>query len=287
MIAAFERRFADLLGTRLAAPLAGAVDVAPGDNGSALVVGVAAAEPDNDALWRSRPERVPGTPDPRRVVALRCDVTVTARAADRDDRVAALDQALHLLDAPEFQIGAAFAAAAGEDPGFLIRRLLLARMEGAVALHLSASGLFWPPGMVGEAGEAIRAVLLRAPLLPLALRPERPVIVAGGPPVALTIALAEAGGGRIEADGIAPAGSALPVLARVVDAGGRPGAGTLSGGSAGPAGSRLLPVTDGAVELTYTPPAEPALDLLVVTLEAAGGFGVELGRFALAGRAAP
>jgi len=284
MIADFEARFADLLGSRLGAPLAGAVDVAPGDGGSALTVGVAAAEPDNEALWRTRPERVPGDTDPRRVVALRCDVTIAARADDRDDRVAALDQALHLVDAPEFQTGAAFAPAAGEDPGFLIRHLHVARLEGATSLLLSANGLFWPPGTAGESGEAIRAILLRAPLLPLTLSPQRPAITAGGAPVDLSIQLASAGGGRIEAEGITPS-AGIRLLARLLDAGGRPGAGTLSGGAEGPAGSRLLTVTDGAVQVRYNPPATPALDLLVVSLEADGAAGIELARFGLAARA--
>lgn len=281
MIAAFETRLADLLGQRLPAPLAGAVDVAPGRPAARLLVSVTAATPIAEELWHARPERVPGDEAPRRVVNLRCDVLIEAKANARPDRVAALDAALYLLDGPDFQSATALAAPEGEDPGFVIRRLLVSRLEGATSALLTADGLFWPAGIAGQAGAEIRELLLRAPLLPLSLIPAKPVLVAGGAPVDLEIAAANAGGGRIVRDGATPAGP-LMLRVRLVDAGGRPGAGELSGGVAVPGGARRIPLAGGKAAVRYTPPAAPSLDLLVVALDREDGQGVELARFALA-----
>ena len=57
-------------------------------------------------------------------------------------------------------------------------------------------------------------------------------------------------------------------------------------------GGRRLALANGLATLTYTPPAGPALDLLVVALEGDGGAGdgrpgIELARFALATRPGP
>jgi hypothetical protein len=83
----------------------------------------------------------------------------------------------------------------------------------------------------------------------------------------------------------APGGPALPALpfgalaVRLVGPGGKPGAGTLSGGTPGVGGAMLLTVAAGRATVTYAPPAEPARDTLVVALDdGAGGMGTELAR---------
>src|SRR4051812_22914649 len=98
MLGEFETRLADVLGQRLPAPFAGAVDRAPGRDIARLVVAVTGAEPIADNLLSVRPERVPGDIAPRRVLRLRCAVALATRVADdRAARVQAIDAALYLL----------------------------------------------------------------------------------------------------------------------------------------------------------------------------------------------
>ena len=78
MLREFETRLADVLGSRLPAPLAGTVDVAPGRDIARLVVAVTSAETIEDDLLSIRRERVPGSTSPRRVLKLRCEVAITA-----------------------------------------------------------------------------------------------------------------------------------------------------------------------------------------------------------------
>jgi hypothetical protein len=111
--------------------------------------------------------------------------------------------------------------------------------------------------------------------------------IAGGPPVDVTITIGVAGRLR------AVAGAPLPALPfgrlalRLVDAGERPGAGTLSGGVTGDDGSALVDVTDGVARAIYTPPAASATDHLVVALDdGEDGAGIELGRQVLRVRSA-
>jgi hypothetical protein len=104
--------------------------------------------------------------------------------------------------------------------------------------------------------------------------------------VPLTIRVGTTGTTRLTEG--APAVSPFGELAvRVVDAGGRPGAGGLAGGAAGPDGSRLITVAEGAAQVEYRPPAAAADDVLVVHVGRADagagpGIGVELARFPLA-----
>lgn len=291
MLGEFENRLADVLGQRLPAPFAGAVDRAPGRDIARLVVAVTDAAPIADNLLSVRPERVPGDTAPRRVLRLRCGVALATRAADdRAARVQAIDAALYLLGDPAFESGAALLPADATDPGFQISRMLVMNVEAPQTVTLQAEGLFWPVGTAGQTGAPIQAILVHMPLLPLRLTPERPALTPGGPPVDLLLNAATAGGGRIAAAGITPIG-ATALIARVIDAGGRPGAGSLAGGDAVPGGRRVT-LADGVATLTYTPPAAVALDLLVIALEGDGGAGdgrpgIELARFALATRPGP
>ena len=292
MLDEFESRLADVLGQRLPAPFAGAVDRAPGRDIARLEVTVTGAEPIADNLLAARSERVPGDIAPRRVLRLRCDVALTTRAADdRAARVQAIDAALYLLGDPAFQSGAALLPADATDPGFQISRMLVINVQAPQTVALQAEGLFWPVGVAGQTGDPIQAILVHMPLLPLRLAPERPDLTPGGPPVDLVLNAATAGGGRITADGIAPIG-ATTLIVRVIDAGGRPGGGSLAGGEAVSGGGRRVALANGVAAVTYTPPATAALDLLVVALEGDGGAGdgrpgIELARFALATRPGP
>jgi hypothetical protein len=77
------------------------------------------------------------------------------------------------------------------------------------------------------------------------------------------------------------------VVLRLTDAGGRPGAGTLAGGVAGPGGSRRVPLSNSAASFQYTPPADAAVDILHVAFDnGEGGAGSEIGRLPLRVRGA-
>jgi hypothetical protein len=72
------------------------------------------------------------------------------------------------------------------------------------------------------------------------------------------------------------------VVAAVFGQGGQPGSGTLSGGTPGSNGARILDASSGVATVDYTPGAEAARDTLVIALEdGEAGPGIELGRFTL------
>jgi hypothetical protein len=288
MIADFEQRLSDVLGARLPSPFSGRVLVAPGDaSGTAVLVGVRRAALLEDELGRA-PKQVPGATAPRRVLHLRCEVSLAVRpsaSGGRAEQRAGVDQLLYLVDAPELRDGTALAAADG-DPGFLIDRMQLVggtvpTTEGDAGgeVTLSCVGWFWPTAAPGEAGVQIGEIRVRGAVLPIDLSPAAPSLVAGSAAVAFTLRVRTAGLLR------EPASSPLPfgrLAIKVFDAGHRPGAGALSGGSAGVDGSRLLDLTDGAAAFGYTPPAAAALDFLVVALDnGEAAQGVELARFPL------
>lgn len=295
MLAELEQRLSEVIGSRLAGPFAGRTAVSGGSDppGAGPVVGIRTGrvvprEPDFGSGRRDEP--APGAPSPRRVVRLACDVTLDVRpgpSAGRTQVVAGLDQLLYLLDGPTFRDGSALVGP--PDPGFLLESLRLA--EGTAAaeaqdaeLTLHAVGWFWPPGVAGQAGDPIDHALVRQALLPLRLAPFAP-LVAGADPQPLSVRVGPRAALDVEED----ATSAAPfgaVALRLVGRGGRPGAGTLAGGTAGPGGERVVPVVDEAVTVTYTPPAEAAVDELVVLAHTVDGdgeqrLGVELARFRL------
>src|SRR4051795_6891508 len=127
MINDFEQRLAFVLGSRLTGSLAGKVFVPPapaeGPDPS-LVVGVSALRPLEPAFLSRKPEVVPGSPNPRRILRLECDISIEARAGQnkgRDSKVRALDAVLFELGADDFQSGAALTDAT--DRGFFIQQM--------------------------------------------------------------------------------------------------------------------------------------------------------------------
>jgi hypothetical protein len=214
---------------------------------------------------------------------------VPATGEGRAQQLQGLEEALFALDAADLQRGTALLN--GGDPGFLLQSLEIvsydAPLDPAAAnvpplgAALRGEGWFWPIGSVGEAGRQIGEVRIRGALLPLAVEPESPRLVAGGPPVTLTVRVGAVGPLRVDG----PALPALPfgsLALGLAGAGGRPGSGSLSGGSDGTGGVRLADLADGAATIDYTPPAAAAVDELVVALDdGTGGLGVELGRVPL------
>ncbi|HVE70035.1 MAG TPA: hypothetical protein VNI54_01605 [Thermoanaerobaculia bacterium] len=297
MISDFETRLAETLGTLIGAPFTGRVDVAPGpdpDDDVRLILGVVNAEVVDEGMG-SRPEVLPGDPNPRRAVRLRCNVAIETRVApaDREEQMKALEAALYALDDAEFRTGKALTD--GTDRGFVIHELRPATVVAPLApaapndrvgINVIATGLFWPVGVAGQAGDLIDEIRLRAGIVPMEIVPADPRLVAGGPAVELTIrfdtkafSIKE---GKTEK---MPFGS---VAVTLVAPEGKPGKGALAGGVEGqPATVRIVPVDDNAATITYTPPATPATEDLVVAFDdAAQGLGVEIGRVRLVTRSA-
>jgi hypothetical protein len=293
LLSEFEARLAEVLGSRLPAPFAGRVSVAPGTgpaNQPAVILGVQQAEPVEPDIGSRRPEIVPGSGDFRRVLRLACTVGLEVRPATnqgRTQQMQGLDALLYTLDEPDLRDGTALAGAA--DPGFFIQRMrltahqapFLAEDETLARLTLCAEGWFWPVGQAGETGIAIGEVRIRGVRLPLeALMAATPA--AGGPAVELTLRLTPAGTLRVTGPAGSPPGPPLPfgsLAVALFGPGMRPAAGSLDGVTPGADGVGLVTLSEGAATLAYVPPAEPAVDELVVALEdGAGGLGVELGR---------
>jgi hypothetical protein len=285
LLSEFERRLADVLGARLPVPFRGGVDVAPGRNDAQVVLSVRHVEPLDEHLFGMRSEVVPGAPTHRRVVRLRCDVGLDVRLLanqSRSTQLRALDSVIYELDEPGFRSGARLQPTDGSDPGFLVQRMFVSLSDPPQTITLRTEGLFWPPDVPGQTGVPIERAQLRISMQPVNLIPARPRLNAGGETLELTIEFGAAGTMRVERGGRVTSLPFGAIVVAVEDAGGRPGAGTLSGGNAGPAGSRTLPVTRGRAAFQYTPPAQPALDNLIVSLDdGEGGIGIELGRFPL------
>lgn len=298
MISEFESRLADTLGARMPGALKGHVDVAPGADpgaGVRLVLGVTSAQLVEPDMGSRRSEVLPGSVDPRRAVRITCTVSVEVRTGtgDRTDQMKALDAAVYELEAPDFRNGTALAD--GTDRGFLIQSMqpsvfaapLQPKLDPALpmAVALEATGLFWPVGVVGVSGTAISEVRFRG-TLPLDLTASAP-LVAGGAAATLTIQFGTASM-RIKQDGT----TKLPfdvVAVTLESAGGKPGKGTLTGGTAGAdAAVRIINVNDGLATVSYTPPAAATSEELIVAFEnGEKGLGVEIGRATLRTEAAP
>jgi hypothetical protein len=281
----FERRLAEVLGTRLPVPFRGLVDVTPGRDIAQVVLSIRHVEPLDEHLFGIRPEIVPGAPSHRRVVRLRCDVGLDVRLLNgqaRIDQLRALERVIYELDEPGFRSGAPLQPTDGSDPGFLVQRMFVSLSEPPESITVRAEGLFWPPDTPGETGVAISQARLRISMEPLRMIPAHPRLTAGGTAVELEIEFGATGTLRVESAGRVTALPFGAVVLTVLDAGGRPGAGILSGGAGGPAGARMVQVVSGRAGVQYTPPAQPALDQLVVSLDdGEGGVGIELGRFPL------
>jgi hypothetical protein len=285
LLSEFERRLADVLGARLPVPFRGGVDVAPGRDDAQVVLSVRHVEPLDEHLFGMRPEVVPGAPTHRRVVRLRCDVSLDVRllaTQSRSTQLRALESVMYELDEPGFRSGARLQPTDGSDPGFLVQRMFVSLSDPPQSITLRAEGLFWPPDVPGETGVQIERAQVRISMQPINLIPARPRLNAGGETLELVIEFGATGTMRIERGGRVTALPFGSIVVAVEDAGGRPGAGTLSGGNAGAGRSRTIAVTGGRATFQYTPPAQPALDQLVVSLDdGEGGIGIELGRFPL------
>jgi len=298
MLTHYESRLADVLGTRLGAPFTGRAFVAPGpdDAQPALLVGTRTAEVVAEDFGSKRPEVVPGDDDRRRVVRLRCLVDIEVRPGTggaRPDRLAALDAALYVLDAPDLRDASALTAPG--DPGFAlsaqrVRAVRVALEDGVdfARLEIEADGWFWPPEAPGEDGGPIAETITRLAGLPFTVSPWPVLLRAGAAAQDLEISLDETAT-RIHEGGI---GAAVPArfAVRVLDAGDRPGAGAVIGGDAGPGGSRAILADGGVLRVTYEPPGTAAVDRLVVSfLRSVPGeppqLGAKLGEFRIEVRA--
>ena len=288
MLADLEQRLATVLGNELPPPFAGRVRVPPASPpgaGPAVLVSVSHAVPLPSDFGSVRFEAVPTPPERQRVVRLRCTIDVVirpAQASNRDQVVDGVDALLYLLDDSSFRSAAALIQAA--DQGFALSSLtiqdatpeLRADDEAPPHVTLQADGLFWPVGTAAETGVEIVEARVRQVNLPLGVSTLPARIPAGGAPVELRFAVDRRGTMRLRADGLStdPFG---PLAVRLLGAEGGPGAGNLSGGAAGPDGSRLIDVADGELIVTYTPPADPAEDRVVLNVVQGAGVGATLG----------
>lgn len=303
MIAAFEQGLANVLGSRLAAPFGGRVQVMPGAGlGGSPHVLVAATEvvpAGSDLGIGRRPELT--TQDPvRRLRVLRLAVTVELRVvpsgpAVRPEAIQGLERLLYLLETPDIAAGRALDATPPADLGFRIARMALvdasgptpADADGAAVVRLLAEGWFWPAGVVGEAGPEIEEIRVRAAFLALRLVGAQEALVAGGAVASMRLESDAVGEMRLRADA-PPEAAAFGTLSLALRrADGSPGAGSLTGGTAGPGGTRLVPLTAAGIEFGYTPPAAPGSEDLLIRMADPTGTarGEILGRFPL--RTAP
>lgn len=290
MLREFELRLANVLGSRATAPLAGAIDAAPARNQALVVLSIRRADLVEAELLSIRPERVPGAEAPRRVLKLRCEVAVVFRdhpGGTRVEQLRGFEQILYLLDESSLRDGSALLPDDDSDPGFLIRRMRISTTEVPAMILLDTEGFFWPVGTAGITGPTVREMRIRQAIQPVRMIPEQPRLLAGGPPTGLRIEFGATGAIRVEEGGAVSQRPFGLLLASLIDAGGRPGAGSLTGGADGPEGSRMLNVSAGAADVQYTPPAEPADDRLILRLEDnENGPSIEIGRFILRTRGA-
>jgi hypothetical protein len=293
VIPEFEQRLADVIGARLPAPHTGRLLAAPGPaatNTVRAVLGVSRAELVEPDFLAHRDVRIAGSSAFRRVVRLRCTVDVHPLTNQgRAQQAPLLNAVLFELDAPDVRDGSALLG--GDDPGFLIDLTRLDHLETPLIvddetpprLRLTAEGWFWPVGTPEEDGPEILEARVRAGLLPLELDPAAPRLDAGGDPVELTIRIRTAGTARLLGGDTPPEPAAFGALAVTLrDAGGRPGNGTLAGGTDGEEGVRIITVEDGEATVRYTPADSAGTEYLVVALDdGEGGMGAPLARFPL------
>jgi len=301
MLSEFEQQFQTTLRSRLPAAIRDEVQIATGvSNQSGILCGVRTAQPMPAEFRDRRLERVPGANDPRRVLRLRCQMALTfvpsSTTQTRVELVDWFDRVIYALDSDDIRDGSAFAGQA-PDPGFLLQRMTVECADLPLDIHatdaepllltLAVEGWFWPVGESGQAGVAIGEIRLRGVVLPITIQPAQPNLTANGPAVALTIALDARGTARITADDLDQAPFGM-LAVRLEKADGTAGDGLLTGGAADDDGTLLLTVDDGAATVTYTPPAQPTTEALVITVDnSKGGSGVVVRRFPLIVRAAP
>lgn len=301
MLAEFEQQFQTTLRARLPAAIRDEVQIATGASSqTGILLGVRSVQPMLPEFRDRRLEVVPGDPEPRRVVRLRGQLALSFVPSDADQPRSTLlewfDQVLYALDTDDIRSGTAFGGQA-PDPGFRILTLVINSADLPLDIHvdptaplvltLALEGWFWPVGESGQAGVEIGEIRIRGLVHPITIQPAQPDLVANGPAVTLTIAAETRGTARITANALDAAAFGT-LAARLEKLDGTVGAGTLSGGTEGANGVRLLPVSAGVAEVVYTPPAEPTTDVLILAIDdSETGSGLEIGRFPLVVRAAP
>ncbi len=246
---------------------------------------IAPLDPDFGSV---RPEVVPGSDDFRRVLRLAVTIGIDVEpqtSGDRQQQLLGIDALVYELHEPGMRSAALLVQPA--DQGFWLDWLHLGDGQVGVEpnLTLRGEGWFWPVGEVGEAGREIEHALVREFRLPVRLEVSAG-LVAGGAAVELTLSFGATGTIDLDAEmGVAsaPFGS---VAFGLFDDGGGPGAGTLSGGAVGPAGTHVVGVAAGSSTVSYTPSASASVDHLVVSAHAEDDdgnqhLGLELARFDL------
>lgn len=295
MLSEFEQQFQTTLRQKLPAEIRDQVQVATGaKDQTGILVGVRSAEPVPEEFGSVRFEIAPGVNVPRRVVRLRCRLECSfvpiEKKQDRAVLLTWLDQILYVLDGSDVLTGSAFTSVE-PDPGFLIQSMNIETLESPFEIHatdpdrlqlsLTADGWFWPVGEPGQAGVEIGEIRIRGAILPVLITPANPVFVANGPAQNLTITFEARGTSRITASELNSEDFGN-LAARLEKEDGTAGAGTLSGGSAGNNGIRLIPVTGDYVEFSYTPPAIPGKDILLLSIDDnESSSGIEIGRYTL------
>jgi hypothetical protein len=302
MISELEAGLAAALAKKIAAP----VDVAPGQDPGPdvrVVVGVTEAQFIEPDLGSRRPGVLPGDAAPRRAVRMQCIVSLEARAGtgDRVLQMKTLDDALYALDDGDFRSGSAFVDPndSAKDLGFLIQELRPAGFaapfdpktpDSPVSVSVSISGLFWPVGQKGVTGTPIGAIHLRGGAIGIEISPFDPHFLAGSTDVELTVSFVSVFM-VLTKGSVKPEPPNLPfdsVVMTLAGAGGKPPAGTLTGGTDGnPATIRVVPVTGGSAKIKYSAPAAAATDELIVAFNnGSNGLGIEIGRAKLTTRSA-
>jgi len=176
------------------------------------------------------------------------------------------------------------------DQGFLLQDISVTGVsvpedDSPAQVDLTATGWFWPVGEPGAAGIEIGEVHVRQFSMPVTLQVPR--LVAGAGAAGLSLGFGRTGTLQVRAGGAAtlPFGQ---ILVSILSPDGSPGTGTLGGGAGGGPEARLIDVADGPVGFTYTPPAAPGTDVLMVrAVQADGAAGMEFARFELATEPGP
>ena len=278
MVSDFESRLATVLGAQLPAPFGGTVAVA-GDNDSAhgneprIFVGVYKTRSMPKDFGANRTVRVPGVSALINVLSLKVFVNINvipAQNADRVQQLQGIEQINYLMDSEPFQTGGALVDTG--DQGFLIHSMSVDQSVVAVGnapeenrpagISVVAEGIFWPIGVPGETGVEIDEIRLRGLTLNVRLEPAAPQLSAGGSATTLFLMIDATASHRIGGDGSPLTFDQITVDLLQPD--GQPGAGTLTGGTAGLGTARHLSVTDGVATAVYTPPSTAAKDLLQV-----------------------
>lgn len=275
MLAELEKKLAALVGDTVAARphlsvlRAGTQRNPPQAGRGQIVVGVEAL--DHEATFRQEGFLVStagGSATSRRLldVAFTASIGFLLRPANENAaglgaaRTLLLDDLSlvgHALGDPDVRTGASFVTAA-PDPGFLVHRLELdagtiatTRTDALLSGELRYAGdaAVWPPGTAQDEGVIAAADLVLA-LLPLTVVVDEPVVATGG----MTSVRIRAADGRRLRD---PAtGAAGPIeLAITIDSDLPPEErGSITSGTAGAAGARLVPVTAPETVIVYRAP---------------------------------